>query len=644
MRSFLYSVGVESIHLPDRYQLQACIGEGGSALVYRALDHHLGREVAVKVLHDYVIPADRHRFEREIRTLAKLIHPNVVTIYDLGHTEDRRLFFTMQLLNGGAFHEVGPLEGTPESFERFFRVSRAVLYGLEYMHERGMIHRDLTPHNILFGADGLPRIMDFGLVYASQDVTRDLTRTGYTLGTPHYMAPEQARGGVVGPHSDIYAFGAVMYRALTGQVPFEGDNDQAVLYQHVYEPPVHPSEVNPAVPEPLAEAVLKFLEKDHKKRPMSGSAAISVIEEARDCLLRNTIPGQYRGGLARAGYHPGGPTFTRPLKSLWSVRLGTDVSWPSAVIGDRDFIAVGTRKGTVAVYEHTGRKHAEYSARDEVTAPVTLEGDRLVYGSWDGVVRSVDVRTGIEHWRHQARSEITTAPTRFGDLYLVAARDGHLHALHHKTGEMKWAFKTQSPLAGSPTIWASTVMLADEEGWVYGLDASTGKSLWKLQLSSVHATPVAAPISRDQLMLLVPTWEGELHALKLTLQNGRYMPNPEDVLEWTYDLEGEVWCSPAVHQGRVYMGSWAGQLYALDLHTGDDLWTCSVGSRITASPVVSSGVVYVCSEDGDLLALNEKTGDLVWKIKSPSGIQATPLLTDSTLYVAFMDGTLTAFR
>ncbi|WP_157463593.1 serine/threonine-protein kinase, partial [Deinococcus pimensis] len=271
--------------LGGRYVLGELIGEGGSAKVYRAHDTALGRDVAIKLLHEHVLESDRRRFEREIRTLARLSHPGVVAIHDLGRDDAGRLYFAMQLLLGGPISTLGPLEDTPDGVDRFVDAAVHVARTLDHVHARGVVHRDLTPHNVLLGDDGVPRVMDFGLVYVSEG-TRDLTRAGYTLGTPHYMAPEQARGQPVGPHSDLYALGAVLYRVATGRPPFEGDSDQGVLYQHVYEAPPHPVEVNPAVPEPLARVLLHLLAKAPGDRPESGAQAARLLELAREELGR----------------------------------------------------------------------------------------------------------------------------------------------------------------------------------------------------------------------------------------------------------------------------------------------------------------------------------------------------------------------
>jgi|GEM_PF-133913 len=636
--------------LGGRYLLGECIGEGGSALVYRARDTHLEREVAVKILHDYVVPADRVRFEREIRTLAHLEHPGVVSIHDIGHDGEGRLYFIMQILEGGAFHQLGPLEDSPEMLERFFRASLRVIDTLEYLHASNLIHRDLTPHNILLGKDGQPRVMDFGLVYLSEG-TRDLTRSGYTLGTPHYMAPEQAKGLSIGSYSDIYAFGAVMYRATTGAVLFEADNDQSVLFQHVYEQPLRPDHRNPALPAMVSSLVLSFLEKSPEKRPGTGAGARNLLEQTRGRTWFEHSAGQYRGGRARSGVQPGGPAHPTSLEGCWETALGGEVSWPAAVTGGRDLLTVGTRDGKLHLLEHSGHIRVSLNAADEVTAPATLEPDALVYASWDGVVRCLHPQSLKERWTFKAKAEVTAAPTRWGNRVMVAARDGFLYALNAETGLLEWSFKAGGPLTASPLMWSHTVILADEGGWIQALEARTGKALWKVKLETVNATPAIARLEDAQLegngdnaaMLLVPGWSGELSALRLECK-GPFVYPAADPLEWTYDLEGELWASPAVYEGVVYAASWSGVLHALTLEDAEDVWALDLGGRVTSSPVVSGAFLYVATEEGRVAVVDREAGRIVWERQFEVGVQATPLVQDGVLYVAFMDGTIRAFR
>lgn len=216
------------------YSIVSEIGRGGMATVYRARQVMLDREVALKVLNRTLSaePSNAQRFLQEARMLASLEHPNVVSVYDVGVTPDGSYYFSMQLLEGGDF-SARLQRGVSEA--EVVRVLTAVADALAYAHARGYVHRDVTPSNILFDADDKPRLTDFGIALAMAMSSR-ITASGLSVGTSHYMSPEQARGGEVDPRSDIYSLGVVTYEALTGHTPFRGADSFAVAYAHVYEP------------------------------------------------------------------------------------------------------------------------------------------------------------------------------------------------------------------------------------------------------------------------------------------------------------------------------------------------------------------------------------------------------------------------
>jgi len=638
--------------IAGRYSLGALLGEGGSAQVYRAEDTRLGREVAVKLLHPHLPEGDRARFLREVRTLARLTHPGVVPVLDLGEVQEEeggpgRAFFTMPLLQG-PITALGPLEDAPGPLAAFLTAAAFASRALGFIHGEGIIHRDLTPGNVLLDASRLPRLMDFGLVALSEH-TRHLTRSGVTLGTPAYMAPEQARGVGVGPRSDLYALGAVLYRVACGSPPFVGDSDQSVLFQHVYEAPTDPRELNPAVPDAVARVLLALLAKVPEDRPESGEAAAHLWALARREVWTAHARGQYRGGRTRTGEHPDGPARVEELAEAWSVPLPGEVTWPAAVVGEGDLLAVGTRGGQLVLMHASGRPYATYAARDEVTAPATFLGGHILYGAWDGTLRRVRLQGGQEAWLHQARAEFTGAPTLWGGRVLAASRDGHLHALDARTGELAWAYRAGGPVAASPLVWAGAALLCDENGWLHALDARTGSPLWKVEVGTVHATPALLPTAPGRATLLVPTWPGEVHALALSAASGRVTLEGADPTLWTYDLEDEVWAAPAVSSdgagdGLAIVAGWGGTVRALRLADGEDVWAHTLEGRVTASPVLSAGLVFLASEAGELVALDARSGAVRWHKREREGVQATPLAAAGTLYVAFMNGTLRAYR
>lgn len=204
------------------------------ATVYLAVQDSLQREVALKVMSP-ALAADRtfaDRFVGEARTIAELNHPNIVSIHDVGVTPDRLHYFSMQLLPGGDLEQRVP-DGMPE--RELLRILLPICSALGHAHERGFVHRDVTPGNVMFDAADQPVLTDFGIATVVSEASR-MTATGLSMGTSYYMSPEQARGRQVDARSDIYSLGAVIYEALSGKPPYEGDDSFAVAYAHVYEP------------------------------------------------------------------------------------------------------------------------------------------------------------------------------------------------------------------------------------------------------------------------------------------------------------------------------------------------------------------------------------------------------------------------
>ncbi len=627
--------------LAGRYQLREPVGEGGMAVVWRAFDTILKRDVALKVLHEYVPPTDRQRFRREIRTLSRLAHPNIIGIYDLGE-EDGRAFFTMELLTGGHISSLGPLEDNPEELERFLRVAKEAARGLAYLHDSKLVHRDLTPRNILIDSRGHPRIMDFGLVYVS-DATRDLTRTGYTLGTPQYMAPEQAKGTGISAKSDIYSFGAVLYRSATGIAPFEADNDQGVLYQHVYEMPKPLEEHNPAIPKAIGETIFAFLQKDPSARPNNAAERFS---ESYDRLTFEHFPAHFRGGRNRTGNHPGGVADPSRLKLVWQVQLPSEITWGTAITASREALAIGTRAGTMCILDASnGSRLADFQTTDELTAPAAFDGDTLVFAGWDGITRAITWRTSRTLWSHRCKSEISAAPTLWNGAWLIAARDGTLSSV--RNGKPEWTYQSSGAIVATPIIWGGSAIICDEDGNISSINLQNGKRIWTLTLEGIQATPSITrdPKNPDAALLVIPSWQGEVTTLELRRNNNDWLPETES--RWEYDLEGEVWAAPAICSNTVILGNWAkdnGVLRAIHLETGDDIWTHQTSGRITSSPIISRSIVYTATESGELIAFRLEDGAVLWQDNLGSSVQGTPLMMNGNLYVPTLDGRIRCYR
>ncbi len=240
------------------YKIQQSIAEGGMATAYLAVQESLRRPVVLKVLHkeDHNRPEDTERFLREGRLVASLNHPNVITIYDIGVTEDV-MYMSMEYVDGGDLRARMRTSMTPAEA---LHIITAVAHGLSAAHKRGIVHRDVKPGNILFRRDGTPLLTDFGIA-KELTVDHDLTHTGVFLGSPNYMAPEQAEPGAIDGRADIYSLGIIFYEMLTGQKPFRSESVIDIIVKHKQAPiPTLPAELSRY--QPLINLMLAKQRKD----------------------------------------------------------------------------------------------------------------------------------------------------------------------------------------------------------------------------------------------------------------------------------------------------------------------------------------------------------------------------------------------
>jgi serine/threonine-protein kinase len=260
--------------IAGRFELERLLGRGGMSEVWLARDHELERAVAVKLLLGAgTVP----RFEREARSAASLSHPNIVAVFDYGDFEGRR-YLVLEHVPGGTLDErLSAAAPGPLTDEQASAIARDIAAGLAHAHEHGIVHRDLKPSNILFDAEGRAKIADFGVARALSDAT--LTTTGAIVGTAQYMAPEQASGGEVGPESDVYAFGVILFQMLTGRPPFEVDHPVAEMLTKTWQEPPSVESVRPDAPPFLAALAGSALSLDRRARPADGTALVAALDE-----------------------------------------------------------------------------------------------------------------------------------------------------------------------------------------------------------------------------------------------------------------------------------------------------------------------------------------------------------------------------
>lgn len=293
------------------YEIKSELGRGGMATVYLAYDPRFEREVAVKVLPRELLHADpqfRLRFEREAKIVAQLEHSAIVPVYDVGEG-DGQPYFVMRYMNGGSLSE--RIKAGILSIEEAARILGVIAPGLDEAHSKNIVHRDIKPSNILFDKRNNPYISDFGIAKLSQAQAGNVTGSAI-IGTPAYMAPEQAQGDQVDGRADIYALGIILYEMVTGKQPYEADTPMAVAIKHITDPVPHILLANPQLPEGMEEIIQKAMAKDRNERY---STAVELTTALRELVTS-------------------GPTKLQPKASVPTMAKGTVVSKKAAPAPD----------------------------------------------------------------------------------------------------------------------------------------------------------------------------------------------------------------------------------------------------------------------------------------------------------------------
>jgi serine/threonine protein kinase/beta-lactam-binding protein with PASTA domain len=279
--------------IDGRYRVISRVGSGGMAEVYCAEDAQLGRRVAVKLLHERFAQDEEfvERFRREASSAASLSHANIVSVYDRGEWGGT-YYIAMEYLDGRSLDSI-VREEAPLAPDRAIEITEQVLRAARFAHRRGVVHRDLKPHNVIIDEEGRVKVTDFGIARAGAS---EITQTGSIMGTARYLSPEQAQGHAVSPRSDLYAVGIMLYELLTGTVPFEGDSVVAIALRHLSEPPRPPSAFVPTISPSLDAIVMRALEKSPERRFADADEFLAALENERERLRRDD--GSHTAALA----------------------------------------------------------------------------------------------------------------------------------------------------------------------------------------------------------------------------------------------------------------------------------------------------------------------------------------------------------
>ena len=287
--------------LDDRYELLEVIGTGGMAVVYKARCHRLNRLVAIKILKDEFSGDEefRRRFRAEGEAVAMLSHPNIVQVYDVS-SSDSANYIVMELIDGISLKQYMEVKGVL-NWKETLHFAMQIAKGLEHAHSRGIVHRDIKPHNVMVLKNGSVKVMDFGI---ARVMNKSNTLTKEALGSVHYISPEQAKGSYTDNRSDIYSLGVVMYEMMTGRPPYDGESPVPVAIQHINGGAPLPSALNPNIPKGLEQIIMKSMALDVNDRYASATEMLRDMEEFR------------KNPEIRFNYHSVLDDATRPLRGM----------------------------------------------------------------------------------------------------------------------------------------------------------------------------------------------------------------------------------------------------------------------------------------------------------------------------------------
>jgi tetratricopeptide (TPR) repeat protein len=357
-----------------RYVTLKKLGEGEKGVTYKARDTALNRVVAIKMLKSAVLSEEAHSsFIREAQVVAKLNHPNIVSIYDIGK-EDGGQFFVLEFVDGMSLREL--IRTYPEGkcdIQTVLRVGIDVCSALQYAHSQGVLHRDVKPENILIAQEGTAKLMDFSL--AKMLGQPNITQEGTIVGTVAYVAPEIALGKGADARSDLYSFGAVLYEAVTGKPPFAREDPVKIIFSQIHDYPVSPSKLNPKVPQALAECIIKLLEKEPAKRYQTAADLLMVLRDIAEGYLRETLVPSHKPSVVVPS--------PRPI-SAKEVQLINRVEEMSLLRGAVDK-AVRGEGGLVFLYGEAGIGKTRLTR--ELGAYARLRGMQVLYGRCPALFR-----------------------------------------------------------------------------------------------------------------------------------------------------------------------------------------------------------------------------------------------------------------
>ncbi|HEU5103435.1 MAG TPA: serine/threonine-protein kinase [Roseiflexaceae bacterium] len=595
----------------SRYELIAEIGRGGMGVVYRAYEASLDRTIALKVLAPELAnqPGFVARLRREAISAARLRHPNIALLYEFGQSDDTA-FLAMEYLPGRSLRQL--LEAGPLPAERTLSILDQIGQALDYAHSMGIVHRDVKPSNMLIGPGDHAMLIDFGLAEVSECSL--LTSDSAVLGTPHYMAPEQAAGRGAGERADQYALAAVAYEMFTGVPPFHGRGATAVVHAHIYELPPPPTERRPSLPSAVNGVLLRALAKQPHDRYASVADFVAALRAA---MATPTVVLAPRSNIHRRLVLGAGGGLALALVALVAALLSQGAG-ASATLHEsaRAVVRSGVPLPRQMIWSYTAEPNLIGGP-----APLAANGT-LVIGTLDGQILGLDAASGTIRWRKGGGQTLFGAPSTGAGMVFVGGADEYVYGLSLATGGTIWSHKLTGNALAAPLYDGDRLIVTTDKGNIYMLQSGSGQVIWDRPLAQNTQTPA---ISDSRLFVSAGS---RLFALDAR----------DGAVDWVFDAPSALTTRPVIADDLVVVGSERGLLYALRIAGGQLHLRYQASGALEAAPVASSSAIYVVDQSGAVTAISPASASLLWRFQAGSAIATSPLLADGKLLVGTANG------
>jgi serine/threonine protein kinase len=686
--------------LVGEFRLQARLGAGGMGQVFLGYSP-AGRAVAVKICHHDLAadPAFVLRFAREVDAASSVNGLYTAQVVAAGPRDDPPWLATtyvpgpslQQMIRGH-----GPL---PEA--AVWRLAAGLAEALRAIHSRGIVHRDLKPTNVLLAADG-PKVIDFGVARALDGSV--LTTTGYALGSPSYMSPEQVAGQPAGPASDVFALGSVICFAACGVVPFGEGDAPSVLFKIMYEQPVLGAIPSAA----LRELAAACLARDTERRATLAGVLSAATPYVQGGAATSFWPGPVAEVIARyasAPMPPAEPPLTPPpapppappptplpvlvealptpvtaktpdgaasrpvsRRTLFAGVAGVAVAGLAAggwALSRNDSPASGSAQSPSALWKRqTG---------GPVTSGAAIDGGLVYIGGHDGHIYALDAADGKVARAIPTDGSVLAAVTVSGGLVVAGSEGRRVYGVPTGSGKPAWTYVTGEAVRGKAAVADGVVYVGSDDRYLHAMDAVHGKAIWRTRTDGAVRSDVLAagnPLAldyvyagaNDGVLYAFNTQSGKIRwrfraggavnsgplldggELYIGTDNGSLYEvfSDQATSNWSFPAGGAIQGSLATAGGTVYAGSANGSVYAVDLATGDQIWRYRTGSPVRSGLAVAGDVLYAGSDDGYLSAIDIGSGSRLWRFRTGGAIRSQILAAGSVVYFGSLDHTIYA--